>query len=319
MPCPGGSAKIGIVSIPKQIGDLAAYAALRVVIASLQAAPLSACDSLARGLAWLVGDVFRMRGRLLDSNLRIAFPEASDAQRTAIGRQMWRHLFLMVAEIAHTPRKVHRTTWRRWCRLSDEAAIVERVISTRPTVLISGHYGNFELGGYMLGLLGFPTHTVARPIDNPYVDRFVNQFRGKTGQHILPKQGSQEDVERLMASGGTLTILGDQAATHRGCWVDFFGKPASTHKAVSLFTLSFQAPTLVMSVQRSGGPLRYHIATRAEVDPAAATFAYGAPPLLTEWFTVTLEQMIREAPSQYWWVHNRWKGEPPKRKARAAA
>lgn len=303
----------------KPIGDLAAYAALRLVIASLQAAPLSACDRLARGLAWLAGDVLRLRGRLLESNLRIAFPDLTDGQRQELGRRMWRHLFLMVAEIAHTPRKVHRTTWRRWVRLSDESAMVERVLSDRPTVLMSGHFGNFELGGYMLGLLGFPTHTVARPIDNPYVDRFVNRFRGKTGQHILPKQGSQEDVERLMAAGGTLTILGDQAATHRGCWVDFFGKPASTHKAVSLFTLSFEAPTLVMGVTRTGRPLTYHIACRGVVDPAAPGFQYGTPTLLTEWFTGALERLIREAPEQYWWVHNRWKGQPPTRKARAAA
>ncbi|WP_146575568.1 lysophospholipid acyltransferase family protein [Botrimarina hoheduenensis] len=295
--------------------DLTSYAVLRVFVAAIQALPLSACESAARALAWLAGDVLRLRGRLVESNLRIAFPAASDAQRRRIARRMWRHLFLMVAEIAHTPRKIHRTTWRSWCTLTGEEAVVRRVLDHRPVVLISGHFGNFELGGYLLGLLGFPTHTVARPIDNPFVDRFVNRFRGKTGQHILPKQGSQADVERLMQRGGALTLLGDQAALHRGCWVDFFGKPASNHKAISLFTLSFSAPTLVIGVRRTGGPLEYQIATRAVVDPLEAGFAYPTTPLLTQWFTHELEAIIREAPEQYWWVHNRWKGVPPQRRS----
>ncbi|MEO1498331.1 MAG: lysophospholipid acyltransferase family protein [Planctomycetota bacterium] len=303
----------------RPIGDLAAYTALRLVIATLQAAPLGVCDRLAHGLAWLAADVLRLRGGLLHNNLRIAMPDATADERHAVGRRMWRHLFLMVAEIAHTPRKMHRTTWRRHCRLTGEAATVSQVLSGRPTVLISGHFGNFEFGGYLLGLLGFPTHTVARTLDNSYVDRFVNRFRGKTGQHILPKQGSQEDVERLMAAGGTLTLLGDQAATHRGCWVDFFGKLASTHKAVSLFTLSFRAPTLVLGVRREGSPMRYHVATRAAVDPAAEGFDLGTTPLLTQWFTDELETMIREAPEQYWWVHNRWKGAPPSKKPKRPA
>ena len=304
---------------PNAAVDLAAYAALRVAIAVLQALPLSVCDRGSRGLAWLLTQVFPLRRGLVDANLRIAFPDSTASQRRSITRAMWRHLFLMVAEIAHTPRKVHRTTWRNHCRLLNDEVVVSTLLRDGPKVIISGHYGNFELGGYLVGLFGFPTYTVARTIDNPYVDRYVNKFRGRTGQYMLPKTGSRDAVEAVMEAGGVLTLLGDQAAGSKGCWVDFFGRPASTHKAVSLFTLSYDAPTMVIGVRRLDGPLRYETGASGLADPRDAGFDLRTTPLLTGWFTGILESIIRQTPDQYWWVHNRWKGEPPKRRRKQAA
>ncbi len=300
----------------RSTADYAAYLALRIIIAIVQATPLAWCDRFSHGLAWLFADVLQARGKLVHENLRSAFPEWSLAERQVVIRRMWHHLFLMVTEIAHTPRKLHRTNWREYCELINEATIVRTVLRDGPTVFISGHYGNFELGGYLLGLFGFPTHTVARTLDNPYVDDFINEFRGRTGQFMLSKQGSRDEIEALMEQGGALTLLGDQSAGPRGCWVDFFGRPASTHKAVSLFTLTYSAPTITIGVRRLEGPLRYRISATSLLDPTASDFEKGTTTLITEWFTHELEAIIRLAPEQYWWVHNRWKGEPPKRRSR---
>lgn len=299
--------------------DYAVYLALRLVIASLQAIPLSACDRLMRAVAWLVGDMLHFRGEVVKENLAIAYPEWDAREQRRCIRRMWHHLFLMVAEIAHTPRKIHRTNWRERCDIPEVEQIVRGLVSDRPKVIISGHYGNFELGGYLLGMFGFPTHTVARPIDNKFVDRYINEFRGRTGQHILPKEGSSEAIEELLRGGGILALLGDQAAGKRGCWVSFFGRPASTHKAVSLFTLGFEAPTMVMATQRRGEPLRYLIRHGGTIDPRDEAFAAGTTTDMTDWFTQRLERLIRFAPEQYWWVHRRWKGTPPPRVAKRLA
>ncbi len=296
---------------PRNALDFAAYAALRVLVATIQALPLGVCERGATGLAWIFDRVIRLRRGVVQENLRIAYPHASDAQIAATTRQVWRHLFLMVAEIAHAPRKVHRSNWKSVTHIRHELAIVEHLLQPRPKVIISGHYGNFELGGYLLGLFGFPTHTVARRLDNRYVDRWINEFRGRTGQHILPKDGSSADIDRLMASGGVVALLGDQHAGARGCWVNFFGKPASTHKAVALFSLGYQAMTLVMSSRRTAGALRYTVELVGATDPAAEDFDLGDATTLTEWFTGHLETIIRRGPEQYWWVHRRWKGAPP--------
>ena len=241
----------------QKIGDFAGYLTLRLVVGLVQAMPLSACDRLARMLAWLFCDLLRFRRQVVDENLQTAFPEWSAQERHQCARSMWRHLFLMVTEIAHTPRKMHRTNWRSRYDVPQVETIVRQLLDERPKVIISGHYGNFELGGYLLGLFGFSTHTVARAIDNPYVDKFVNDFRGRTGQYMLPKSGSRDAIERVLNQGGILALLGDQSAGEKACWVEFFGRPASTHKAVSLFTLTYQAPTIVLGVRRNGGPLHY--------------------------------------------------------------
>ena len=303
----------GMRSRTQNILDYAAYLTLRVVIATVQALPLSACNRIAHGLAWLVGEKVGFRRKVVDENLQTAFPDWSAEERAECARRMWRHLFLMVTEIAHTPRKMHRTNWRKRYVVPEVEAIIRHMMLDRPKVLISGHYGNFELGGYLMGLFGFATHTVARPIDNPYVDRYINEFRGRTGQFMLPKQGSRDAIERVLSRNGILALLGDQAAGGKACWVDFFGRPASTHKAVSLFTLSYEAPTIVLAAQRIGGPLYYRGVLAGKIDPQATDFAHGTTTEMTQWFTARLEDLIREAPEQYWWVHRRWKGKPPKR------
>jgi KDO2-lipid IV(A) lauroyltransferase len=296
--------------------DFSVYLVIRIIVAFVQAVPLEVCERGAEVLATLFGRVLPVRRHVVDENLRIAFPNLTEAERDQITWRMWRHLFLMCAEIAHTPRKVHRTNWRDHSRIVDLESFVRTLLCGRPLVLISAHYGNFELGGYLMGLFGFPTYTVARKLDNPYLDRFINEFRGRTGQYILPKKGSSEQIQEIVSSGKILTLLGDQSAGKKGCWVDFFGRPASTHKAVALFSLGNDAPTMVSYARRLGQPLSYEVGPAAIVDPRAADFKLRSVPLLAQWYTDHLEQLIREVPDQYWWLHKRWKGEPTDRALR---
>lgn len=298
----------------RNILDYTAYLLVRVLICAIQALPLSACDWLARRLGWLSWHVLRLRRQVIEENLAIAFPKKSSEEREQIALGMWRHLFLMIMEIAHAPRKVHRTNWRKHSSIPRMKEFLGRLIDERPTVLISGHLGNFELGGFLLALHGFPTHTIARPLDNQYLDRFVNRFRGSTGQHMLPKEGSSRAISLLLERGSTLVLLGDQYAGNGACWVEFFGKPASTHKAVALFTLSGGAPTAVCAALRKS-PLHMEMQLSDIVDPLDDDFAWGTIPLLTTWYTKCLENLIRQSPEQYWWVHRRWKGLPQDRRA----
>lgn len=300
----------------KDVTDYAVYLLVRLLLCFVQSLSLETCQRLSKNLGWLCWHVLKLRRKVTRENLAIAFPEKSHAERDAIAQAMWEHLLLMVMEIAHAPRKVKRTTWRQFSSIPNMKETLVRQIDPRPTVIISGHLGNFEMGGYLLALHGFPTHTVARPLDNVYLDRFVNEFRGTTGQFMLPKQGSGEQITELLDNGGTLALLGDQHAGRGACWVDFFGKPASTHKAVSVFTLGSLAPTAVSAaLRRNGQPLRIDMVVADIVDPTDEDFPHGSIPLLTEWYTRHLENLIRTAPEQYWWVHRRWKGEPKSRKA----
>mgnify|MGYP001223721102 CR=1 FL=1 len=180
---------------------------------------------------------------------------------------MWRHLFLMIFEVANAPRKIHRTNWRNHFTVKNNRALMELMLGARPIVMVSGHFGNFEMASFMAGLLGFPSYTIARPLDNPYLDRYVNSFRGMHGQFIVTKQGSSGQLNRILSEGGKIAMLGDQAAGPRGCWVDFLGRPASCHKAVSLFTLTSGAPLLVCYTRRRQHPLDFELGLVAAADP----------------------------------------------------
>ncbi len=300
----------------KRLMDWPAYLCVRLCVCLIQALSLETCHSASRLLAWLASDVVRLRRRVVDDNLRHVFPELSDSARRVLTRRMWEHLFLMLCEIAHAPRKIHETNWRRFFQFHRKREMVARLLDERPTVFVSGHFGNFELSSYMMGLLGFPTYAIARRLDNPYLDRYVNEFRGGQGQFILPKDGSAAQVDAVLRSGGVIALLGDQAAGPKGCWVEFLGRPASCHKAVALFTLVSGAPLVVAYGRRIGGPLRFELGTEGVADPQVPGPELAGVKALTQWYNRALERIIRSAPEQYWWVHRRWKGQPPARRDR---
>ena len=169
-------------------------------------------------------------------------------------------------------------------------------------------------------IFGFPTVTVARPLDNPYLDRFLNEFRGATGQYIVPKDGSSQQIASFLEKGATLTLLGDQAAGRKGCWINFFGRPASTHKAPAVFCLANDAPMLVLYTRRVGNqPLHFEVVTHAVADPHDDVEHVQSVAAITEWYTKQLEDIVRVAPEQYWWLHRRWKGEPRRARTKKAA
>jgi KDO2-lipid IV(A) lauroyltransferase len=299
---------------PRNVVDYLAYLVVRLFVCVVQAMPLSSCALVARWLATICSSVLKIRRGVVEENLRHAFPEMSPEERRALRRRMWEHLFLMVVEVIHAPRKIHHTNWRDYITLANAEPAIRAFFDDRPTVIICGHYGNFELSGYVLGIMGFPSFTIARPLDNPYLDRYLNQFRALTGQYILPKFGSSGHVETILKRGGILAFLADQHAGPKGCWVEFFGRPASSHKGIALFTLASDAPTVFCFARRLGPPLVHEMGCDAILEPRTMPAELRTVTGITEWYTRQLEDTIREAPEQYWWLHRRWRDEPPRHK-----
>jgi KDO2-lipid IV(A) lauroyltransferase len=293
---------------------LAEYAALRVVISLIQAIRIETCQTICCWLAWIACDVVRLRAKIVEENLAHAFPDADAATRQCLARRMWEHLLLMVCEIAQAPRKIHETNWRKFVAVHRKRDLILAFLSPRPKVVVTAHFGNFEIGGYIMGFWGFPTFTMARPLDNPHLDRFVNRFRESMGQTIIPKHGTAELADSLLGTGGTLVLVGDQHAGDKGVWVEFFGRPASCHKALALFSLLNKAPMLISGIRRLDGPMRFEVRLADLYDPAQPDDELGGVNELTQWYNDVLEDEIRLAPEQYWWLHHRWRDPPAGRK-----
>jgi KDO2-lipid IV(A) lauroyltransferase len=301
--------------------DYAVYLIVRVVICAVQMLSYPAASRVARFLAWLVYHLDKRHRQVADYNLRHAFPHLDPAQRDRLVRAVLLHFCTLLIEIIHVPRKLHATNWRRYLDLAGGRKLVGALLSGRPLLIVTGHFGNWEMGGYVLGLLGFRTHAIARELDNPYLDNFLRGFRERTGQQVLAKKGDFFQMKALLNNGGVLATLADQDAGAKGQFVDYFGRPASTHRAVALMALEYNVPMIVIGTPKVGEPMRHVILAEDVILPEEYADRPDAVKAITQRFTAALERMVRLYPEQYFWLHRRWKHQPQPRakKAKQAA
>jgi KDO2-lipid IV(A) lauroyltransferase len=294
-----------------RLKDYAVYLTVRCVICVIQTLPYSRACQLAGALAWLAERIDKRHRQVALDNLGRAFPDnyGPDERKEKV-REVYRHFCTVLIEIIHLPRLLHPTTWRRHMSLNNSKRLVNLLISGRPVMLVTGHFGNWEMGGYVLGMLGFKTYAIARPLDNPYLDELFRNHRERTGQGILAKKGDYDRLQGILARNGVVATLADQDAGQRGLFVDYFGQPASTHKAVALLALEYGVPMAVIGVRKVGDPVRYENICEDVILPEDYAESPDAIKAITQRFTSALENIVRMAPEQYFWLHRRWKHQP---------
>jgi Kdo2-lipid IVA lauroyltransferase/acyltransferase len=311
--------------------DLAAFLVVRAVVCVIQMVPPRVAFRLADGIAWLVYRFVGSRRRVALENIVAAYPDlaADPARADRIVRDMYRHFLRCVVEALLMPRKLHVVNWRAFLDLSPSGPMSATLMSDRPALIVSSHFGNWEMAGYVTGAMGFKTFAIARVLDNPYLERFVLRLRQSTGQTIIAKKDDFDRLEAVMAGGAKVSTLADQDAGPKGVFVDFFGRPASTHKAVALMAIEFGAVVVVTGVPRVKREGRaalppqpgmedafYAVEVEDVIDPRDYADRPDAVKAITARYTAALERIIRRHPEQYFWLHRRWKSQP---KAKATA
>ncbi|MCS5629486.1 MAG: lysophospholipid acyltransferase family protein [Pirellulaceae bacterium] len=290
------------------------YIIVRTLLCCMQACSDSMIERFSSFLAWLANDVLKLRRTVIVENLSAVYPQLNAAQQQQLARQMWRSLVLMCCEIAQAPRRINRYSWRDYIELSKLNSLVSALLDQRPTILLSGHFGNFEIAGFAAGLFGFPSFTIARPLDNPKLNNFFNTFRGLHGQFILPKRGVADQVTDLLQSGATLTVLGDQADSRNGIELDFLGRKATCHKAIALFALNSNSNMVVATAVRQSRCMMFQLACIDVLDVMQLEGTDRSIRGVTQWYNQQLEIQIRRTPHQYWWLHRRWKARRKRRR-----
>ncbi len=291
----------------KTVADFFVYCVVRVVVCLLQAVTIETCVQLAKFLAWLAYDVLKVRRNIIDDNLAHALPHLSAAEREKIGRGFWEHLVTMCCELMHAMRKLHDSNYRKFVTVVRKREMVGALLDPRPLCLVTGHFGNFEMGGYVTGVLGLCTHTIARTLDNRFIDRFLLSFRESKLQYILPKVGSAPQADLVLQTGGTLVLLGDQNAGTRGCKVNFLNRLTHCHKALALFTLVSGAPMMVSYSKRRGKAMQFEVGMVNLADPKNPGPELSDAKALSQWYMDNLATVILQSPEQYWWVHRLWR------------
>ena len=273
--------------------DYLVYLAVRLVVAFAQMLTIEQSYALAGFLAWVIYQVDARHRKVGSRTWSMAFgdqyttPSATRSSARSIAISA-----CMLMEILHTPRKIHLKTGEPRSSWSAYAPMMDRLISGgRPMIFLTGHYGNWELAGYLFGLFGFPTVSVARTLDNPYLDRYLRSFRERTGQSLDPQDRRLRPDGRGAAKQPGALVPGRPGRRPAGLFVDFFGRPASTHKAIALLAIEHRAPVVVGVARRIGPGFRYEIRCEDIIDPAELTGTADDVRLLTQRFTSALERL----------------------------
>jgi KDO2-lipid IV(A) lauroyltransferase len=187
----------------------------------------------------------------------------------------------------------------------------------RGVVLVSGHLGNWEIGGAALAVRGVPIDVVAQRQSNPLFDRLVVETRERLGMRVIPRELGTRQGLRSLREGRLLALVADQDARGGGVFVPFFGRLASTHRGPAMLALRTGAPLFVTrGLLRTpeggyrGGVEEVVVDREGELDDVVER--------MTAAFTARLEAGVRAAPDQYFWQHRRWKSRPPEERAPGA-
>ena len=290
--------------------DWLTYLAFRILIVFLSLFDIETNLNTACFLGRLLWKHYhRGRKRALD-NLRASFPEKSEKWLWQTGRRSFEHIVMLAIDVLFTPRLVRKHNWRDYSRYQNTERTKWLMQEGRGLMMVTAHYGNFEIIGYIMGLFDFNIYSIARPLDNKFISRYLYGVRQRAGQTILDKKGAAQMMEQIISSSDTLCFIADQDAGRKGVFVDFFGRKASTYKSIGLIAITSNIPIAVGYSRRIDNHFYFEIGVNRIIFPEE--WADKDRPLewVTAEYTKAIEQFIREDPGQYWWLHRRWKHRP---------
>jgi KDO2-lipid IV(A) lauroyltransferase len=209
-----------------------------------------------------------------------------------------------------TPRLINEWSWARHVRLNNLGPALRELLGDRGVIMLTAHFGNYELLGYAIACLGLPLNAVMRPLDNPLVNEFLVASREAGGVNLLYKKGASESADEIIAGGGTLCFISDQDAGRKGVFADFFGRPASWYKSIGLLAMRHRVPLVVGYAVRERAGFHYVITVERIIQPEEWGVQDDPLRWITQTFAHALETAIRRHPEQYLWMHRRWKSRP---------
>jgi KDO2-lipid IV(A) lauroyltransferase len=289
--------------------------------------PVRAASALGGWLGRMIGPRVGVSRRAA-ANLRMAFPEKSEAERRAIIRGMWNNLgrtgfeyphlrklweadlFERIAEhgfgnvMAAAERGEPVTIKGRRIEITGVEHALALYFKPGPRIIFSGHLGNWEILPLFGNMLGMNVDVIFRRPNNPYVDRLLLGMRGDHGG-LVPKGVLGAVLSRsTLDRGGLLGLLADQKH-NQGVAVPLFGRPAMTAPMVAKLALQYRCPVHGAWVRRLDG-LNFRVTVEPPLDiPDSGDHEADVAAILGQ-VNATYERWIRQSPEQWMWVHRRW-------------
>ncbi|MGH1363109.1 MAG: lysophospholipid acyltransferase family protein [Calditrichia bacterium] len=294
------------MSWSKRLKYLAEYSGFLLVIGFFRMIPEFALNRIANLLASLVFNVLKFRRETALDNVSVAFPELSVDEQKKIAYGSYHHFILMILEV------VKSLGWRRdridtVVELTRPAWLKEIGAKGNGAVVMTGHFGNWELGtSRVTHQFWHEPYAIQQRQSNPFVDAAMVRFRERLGAGLIYSRGAMRQGLAELKRGHALALLCDQDGGKRGVFVPFFGKMASTPIGSALLHLRSNKPIYFYSCVRTG-PMKYLmdmeeivVETDGEVNQKNLTAVTAAA-------IASLERYVRKYPTQYLWMHKRWK------------
>jgi KDO2-lipid IV(A) lauroyltransferase len=253
----------------------------------------------------LVFHVFGYRKQVVLSNLRIAFPDRSEAERLRIAKQFYRNMIDTFLESIKFITLSKEAAYRR--SSADFHVLDQALAAGKPVYALGCHQFNWEYVNIL-----FPSHLkvpfigVYMPIANKVLDRIFYSFRARYGTVLVAATEFKEKRDRLLQGQYVLALAADQNPGHpaNAFWMPLFGKPAPFVTGPAKGAVRSDAVVIMAEMQRIKRG-HYHFAMRI----LAEDVKNMEPAVLASLYRDELENVIRRNPSNYLWSHRRWKYE----------
>jgi Kdo2-lipid IVA lauroyltransferase/acyltransferase len=294
---------VGSKRILKNIVFRVEYTALLTLSSIFTALPEGALYAFAKVLGIFVFECVRIRRKVTFENLQASFgEEKTERELKRIAREAYINITITFAEMLLFPKLHNRVL--EMVDLEEVHLVREAAAKGRGVMLISGHFGSWEMNGASMTTSGIPVVIVAKRQANPYVDAWITRYRKELNMSIIGTGAPVKQLVRALRNGEVVGLISDQNAGKRGVFVPFFGRPASTTRGAAELALRYGAPLLAcMTVRLRQG--KYKTLVR-DVEIRSDDTVES----LTARYTKVMEDIIRLYPEQYFWMHRRWKTRP---------
>ncbi len=281
-------------------------AAVRLLLSVSRRGTAERAEAVGRRLGRIYRALDRRRRDLAEENLARAFPEKRPHEIEALSISVFEHFGGVAADLLHTFGEPQAALDARI-----EVVGAERVRSALATgrglFLMTAHFGNWEYSALATAAAGVPVAVIARPLDNPLLEAFIRSFRERNGNTVIYKAEAAREMLRVLKRGGGVGILADQhAGTADAVVAPFFGRPASTTSIVARLADRTEALIIPAFCVRNG-PARYRMEYGAVIDVRTLSPEERQPAPLTARLNLEVERVVRRAPDQWLWLHNRWR------------
>jgi len=287
------------------------YAAAWLGIKALGILPRRAARFAGASFAAVAYTIRTPLRRAAEFNLRLAFPDWTDARRKKAIRRMIQQIGWMAGEFSQFPRYTRERIER--IVVIDGAENFERArLRGKGVLFLTGHMSAWELAPFAHALYGHPLHFLVRPITNRRVDSLVNGYRCLSGNRPIEKNRSARAILKVLGDGGTVGILSDHnTSLEESIFVNFFGVPASTTTGLARIALRTDAAVVPGFLSWDYERKIYRLGFEPAIELARSGNDEADVRENTARFTLAIEDYIRAHPDQWLWVHKRWKTRPP--------